>query len=406
MSDTIAVIGAGQAGGWAARTLRDQGFSGRLLLIGNERHPPYERPPLSKGILRGTPAEAPVIFDQPALQKLDIEWLPSVSCLSIERAQRTAMLSDGQQIRYDKLILCTGGRARRLAIPGAELPGVLALRNLDDAQAIADRLEPGKRLVAIGGGWIGLEVAATARTKGLDVTVVEAQPRICARTVPPVVSNHLQALHESHGTRLLAGRQVQRIAALPAGGLQVLLDDGQQLPADIVIVGVGLEPNDELARSAGLECRNGIVVDERCRTSDEHIFAAGDVTVSFNRWHGRPLRLESWQNAQDQGIAAAKAALGQNVRYDPLPRFWSDQYDATIQILGDVESPSGQSVIREDPESGQLIVFRVDGEQLMGAVGINAAARLRDVRRILAQAVPVSAGMLQDPAFDLADIGR
>lgn len=405
VNETIAVVGAGQAGGWAARTLRDQGYAGRVLLIGAEPHPPYERPPLSKGILAGAMVPgAATTLTASALEQLGIEWRPEVVCLSIDAERRKATLSEGKAIHYDKLILCTGGRARTLAIPGADLPGVFTLRTMEEALAIASRFEPGRRVVAIGGGWIGLEVAATARQKGLDAAVVETEPRLCARTVPPEVSRYLLALHERHGTQVFLGSGVESIARMPKGDLAVTLTDGRVLPADIVVTGVGLVPNDELARGANLSCLGGIVVNEQCRTSDPHIFAAGDVTVAFNRWHGRPLRLESWQNAQDQAIAAAKAALGQAVDYAPLPRFWSDQYDATIQILGCIAREGSESVVREDAKSGKFMVFCLDGERLLGILAVKAGGDLREARRILQSGTPVTTQALRDPEFDLESV--
>ena len=405
MSGTIAVVGAGQAGGWAARTLRDQGYDGRVLLVGAERHPPYERPPLSKGMLTGgaTPGGA-TIFTAPALAELRVEWRPGVECLSIDRDRRRAILSEGEAIQYDELILCTGGRARTLIVPGAELPGVFTLRTMEDAAAIAGRFAPGRRLVAIGGGWIGLEVAASARKAGLEATVVEAESRLCARTIPPVASSYLRSLHEGHGTQVRLGVGVECIARTAEGALAVTLGSGEVLPADIVVIGVGLVPNDELARQAGLECRGGIEVDAQCRTSDPHIFAAGDVTAVFSRWYGRRLRLESWQNAQDQGVAAAKAALGKDVSYDPLPRFWSDQYDVTVQILGCIAAERGETVVRQHPESGRLLVFLVDGNRLLGVLGVKAAADLSKARRILQKDKPVLVESLRDPEFDLGSV--
>lgn len=405
MSQSIVVIGAGQAGGWAARTLRDRGHDGRIVLVGRECRPPYERPPLSKGILDGVTApEAATIFAKSVLEQLTIEWRAPVECLSIDRGNRCVLLSDGSTIAYDKLILCTGGRARPLSLPGGNLPGVFQLRSMEDALAIAARLEPGKRLVAVGGGWIGLEVAATANMRGLDVTIIEADARLCARTVPPPASSYLLSLHEQHRTQVLLGCNIERIEPDSAGGLVVALKDGRVLPADIIVVGIGLLPNDELARDAGLECRGGIIVDTQCRTSDERIFAAGDVTLAYNHWHDRRLRLESWQNAQDQGIAAAKAALGMNIQYDPLPRFWSDQYGIRIQMLGCPNSERGILIVRQGRAAGHFMVFCVDSSRLLGAFSVNAASDLREARRILMSGRPVAPAALADPTFDLADL--
>jgi 3-phenylpropionate/trans-cinnamate dioxygenase ferredoxin reductase subunit len=405
MNESIVVVGAGQAGAWAARTLREQGHEGPIVLLGDERHAPYERPPLSKDILAGSAApEAATIFSAAVLGQLAIDWRAPVTCTAIHRDERKVLLSDGSALAYDKLILCTGGRARPLPVPGADLPGVFSLRSLDDAAAIASRLEPGKRLVAIGGGWIGLEVAATARLKGMEVSVVEAEARLCARSVPPQASSYLLSLHERHGAQVLLNCSVEQIEHRADGGLAVVLKEGRVLAADIFVVGIGLLPNDELARDAGLECRGGIIVDAQCRTSDERIFAAGDVTLAHNQWYRKRLRLESWQNAQDQGIAVAKAALGMDIRYDPLPRFWSDQYDIRIQMLGCPGSERGVPVVREDPASGRFMVFCVDDARLLGVLSINAAADLREARRILMTGRPVSVDALGDPAFDLASV--
>jgi 3-phenylpropionate/trans-cinnamate dioxygenase ferredoxin reductase subunit len=405
MNDPVVIIGAGQAGGWAARTLRDQGYEGRIVLVGDEIHAPYERPPLSKAILGGLAGpEAATIFSAAALERLAIEWTAPVKCTSIHRGERTVSLSDGSVVTYDKLILCMGGRARPLALPGGDLPGVFLLRNLDDVYAIASRLEPGKRLVAIGGGWIGLEVAATARLKGLNATIVESDSRLCARSVPAQASGYLQALHERQGAKVLLKCSIKEIRRRPGGGLAVVLEGGRILPADIVVAGIGLLPNDELARDAGLECRGGIIVDAQCRTSDDRIFAAGDVALAHNRWYGKRLRLESWQNAQDQGIAVAKAVLGMDIHYDPLPRFWSEQYNITVQMIGCLSSERGVPVVREDSASGRFMAFWVEDARLKGVLSINAATDLREARRILMTQRPVVADTLRDPTFDLAGV--
>lgn len=404
MTAPIVIVGAGQAGGWAARTLRQEGFGGRIVLLGDESHAPYERPPLSKGILGGsaTPAAA-TLFSRADLEQLAIEWRASSECLSIDRSARELLLSDGTVLIYDKLILCMGGRARQLIVPGADLPGVFVLRSLDDACAIGSQLAPGNKLVAIGGGWIGLEVAATARLKGLNTTIVESEARLCARTVPSQASTFLQDMHQRQGTQVLLNCSVERIERR-SGGLGVVLDGGRVVAADIIVVGIGLLPNDELARNAGLECRGGIVVDINCRTSDECIFAAGDVALAHNQWYERRLRLESWQNAQDQGIAAAKAALGMDVRYDPLPRFWSEQYDVTIQMIGCLSCERGVPVLRENPRTGLFMVFWVADRRLRGVLSVNAGGDLREARRILMTQRPVDANTLADLTFDLADV--
>ena len=403
-STTIVIIGAGQAGGWAARTLREEGFAGRVVLIGDEAHPPYERPPLSKAVLAGeaTP-ESVHLLDVAAMAALSIDWLPSARVASIDRNGRQLMLADGSAIRYDKLILCTGGRARELDVPGADLPGVHTLRTIDDAQRLGPSLKRDARVAVVGGGWIGLEVAATARQRGAAVTVIETMQRLCERSVPQALSAYLQALHAAQGVEVLLGAAVTSFTPAASGGLDVMLSDGCSIPADAVVVGIGLVPNDELARCAGLECDGGVLVDAQCRTSDPDIFAAGDVAVARNSWADRRLRLESWQNAQEQGIAAARSALGRDIHYDPLPWFWSDQHGTNLQIYG-VPSPSHQMVVRGDPATGSFVFFYLEGERLVAALGGNAARDLRFARRLIEKRTQVRAQDLADPGVSLAKL--
>jgi len=262
-------------------------------------------------------------------------------------------------------------------------------------------LEPGRRVVVIGGGWIGLEVAATARKKGADVVVVEAQRRLCERTVPPEISEHLLALHRSHGVRVILGASVADIASNADGLSVVTLADSQTLECDVIVAGVGLVPNDELAREAGLECDGGVVVDSQCRTSDPDILAAGDVAVTPNPWAGRRLRLESWQNAQEQGIAAARSALGLPVDYQPLPWFWSDQYGMNLQIYG-VPLPSHRVVVRGVPGSESFVLLYLDGDVVKAALGPNCAKDLRFARRLIEQRKPVDPQRLGDVAVPMS----
>lgn len=394
---TIVIVGAGQAGGWAAQTLRGEGFGGNIVLIGDEAHRPYERPPLSKSVLAGEALPETTRLQKPeAFDALNVDWRPRVSATRIDRSAKRLHLSGGDVVGYDKLILCTGGRARKPGIPGSELPGVFTLRNLDDAAALGAALAPDKRLLVIGGGWIGLEVAATTRRKGLDVTVVEAMQRLCERTVPPEISGYLQRLHVSNGVRVELGTGIERLAQGADGtGLIATLVDGRTLACDVVLAGIGLIANDELAREAGLQCEGGIVVDPQCRSSDPNILAAGDVAV----WHceraGRRMRLESWQNAQEQGIAAARSALGMAVNHQPLPWFWSDQYGINLQIFG-MPAPEHHRVVRGDMESDSFVVFFLDAGKVVAALGPNAARDLRFARRLIERGASVDAGQLAD----------
>lgn len=392
----IVIVGAGQAGGWAAQTLRAEGFQGRLVLIGDEAHPPHERPPLSKAVLAGQALPDSTRLMKPeAFDALALEWRPCARVHRIDRAAKQIVLAEGEALVYDKLILCTGGRARGLSLPGAHQVLLHTLRTIDDALALAPALGPGRSVVVIGGGWIGLEVAATARQQGAEVVVVETQARLCERTVPAEISEHLLALHRAQGTRVLLGAGVSGFAKGSDGRSVVQLADGSALSSDVIVLGIGLVPNDELAREAGLACDGGVLVDAQCRTSDPDILAAGDVAVSLNSWAGRPLRLESWQNAQEQGIAAARSALGLAVDYQPLPWFWSDQYGMNLQIYG-VPRPSHRVVRRGDAASGSFVLFYLDGDVVQAAMGPNAARDLRFARRLIEQRKSVDPERLAD----------
>jgi len=397
MSDrTIVIVGSGQAGGWAAQTLRHEGFDGRVVLIGNEPHRPYERPPLSKAVLAGEAHVETTYLQKPeAFDALKLDWRPDVSATRIDRTARQLHLSRGEPLRYDSLILCTGGRARRPGIPGSDLHGVFALRSIADAAALGAALVSGKRLLVVGGGWIGLEVAATARKKGLDVTVVEVQSRLCERTVPAEISAYLLRLHTAHGVQVELDVGVEQLTQGPGEALTATLRDGRTLVCDLVLFGIGLIANDELAREAGLACEGGVLVDSQCRSSDPDILAAGDVAVWHCDWATRRMRLESWQNAQEQGIAAARAALGIKVNHQPLPWFWSDQYDVNLQIFG-VPTPKHQVVVRGDVHSNSFVMFFLEADRVAAALGPNAARDLRFARRLIERRTSVDPRQLAD----------
>jgi 3-phenylpropionate/trans-cinnamate dioxygenase ferredoxin reductase subunit len=398
-TDTIVIIGAGQAGGWAAKTLRAEGYAGRIVLIGAERHPAHERPPLSKAVLAGAAApETTHLFKPDEHAALNLDFRAETRATRIDRTGKRVTLESGESIPYDKLIVTTGGTARRLPIPGGDLPRVHYLRTIDDSAAIRAALGPGKKLAVIGGGWIGLEVAATARKLGTSVTVIEALDRLCARTVPPGISAFLRTRHEREAVEIRLGVGVKAIE--DRGRLAILLADGSTVEADAVVAGIGLEPDVALAREAGLTVDNGIVVDEQCRTSDPDIFAAGDCVNTPLPCLGRRVRLESWANAQNQAIVAAKAALGREERYDELPWFWSDQYDVNLQILG-LPARWPEPVVRGDPASGSFSHFYLDGERIAAIVSVNAPRDLRAAKKLVQTRKPVSAASLADPAVQL-----
>lgn len=396
----IVVVGAGQAGGWAAKTLRTGGYAGRIVLAGEERHPPHERPPLSKAVLAGEAApESTHLFKAQELAKLGLELRSETRVTGIDRAAKNIVLASGEAIAYEKLILCTGSRVRRLQAPGADLPKVLYLRTIEDSVALHRRFASCKHVVVIGAGWIGLEVAATARKAGVAVTLVEALDRVCARGVPPEVSRHLLALHEKNGVPVRLGQGVKAIENR-GDGAAVVLNDGSRVPGDLIVVGIGIVPNVELAQAADLAVDNGIIVDERGQTSDPDIFAAGDCANIPLRCLGRRVRLESWANAQDQAIAAAKGTLGQDVRYDELPWFWSDQYDLNLQILG-LPAKWPAAVVRGDPAAGSFSHFYLDGDRIVAIVSLNAPRDLRAAKKLVQTGNPVRAEDLANPAVQL-----
>jgi len=396
---TIAIIGAGQAGGWAAKTLRGEGYAGRIVLIGAERHPSHERPPLSKAVLAGDAApETTHLFKSAEHTALDLDFRAGARATTIDRSAKRVALADGSAVAYDKLILTTGGTARRLPVPGGDSPRAFYLRTIEDSLAIRETLGPGKKLAVIGGGWIGLEVAATARKRGTVVVVVEALDRLCARTVPPGISAFLRVRHEREGVGIRLGVGVK---AIEEGSLlAVRLADGSAVEADAVVVGIGLEPDVALARDAGLVVDNGIIVDEQCRTSDPDIFAAGDCANTPLPCLDRRVRLESWANAQNQAIVAAKAALGQDARYDELPWFWSDQYDVNLQILG-LPARWPEPVVRGDPATGSFSHFYLDGDRIAAIVAVNAPRDLRAAKKLVQTRKSVNPASLADPAVQL-----
>jgi 3-phenylpropionate/trans-cinnamate dioxygenase ferredoxin reductase subunit len=394
----IVIVGAGQSGGWVAKTLRAEGFAGRITLLGDEPHPPHERPPLSKAVLAGAAApESTHLFKAEEFARLGLDFRPGTRATGIDRGAKRVTLASGESLGYDRLVLCTGSRVRKLPVPGAD--SALYLRTIDDAARLRAHLGAGKHLLIIGGGWIGLEVAATARKSGAAATVIEALDRVCARAVPPEVSRHLEALHRRNGAELVLGHGVKAIED-GGGRVAVALADGRRIAGDAIAVGIGIVPNVELAAAAGLAVDNGVVVDDQCRSSDPDIFAAGDCASTPLACLGRRVRLESWANAQNQAIVAAKAALGQDVRYDELPWFWSDQYDMNLQILG-FPARWPEPVVRGDPGRGSFSQFYLDGERIAAIVSVNAPRDLRAAKKLVETRKAVRAESLADPAVQL-----
>jgi 3-phenylpropionate/trans-cinnamate dioxygenase ferredoxin reductase subunit len=365
---TFVIVGAGLACAKAAETLREQGFAGRVVLLGTEPERPYERPPLSKGLLLGTAERDSVhVHDAGWYPSNDVELRTNTRVTAIDRAGRRVRLADGEEIGYDKLLLATGATPRRLPIPGADLDGVLQLRTLADSDRIANAVSAGTRLIVIGAGWIGLEVAAAARTRGATVTVVETAELPLQRVLGDELATVFADLHREHGVTFRFGARTRELRGTGHVS-QVVLDDGTVLDADVVLIAVGVTPNTGLAEQAGLRIDNGILVDRGLRTDDPHIFAAGDVANVDHPLLGARVRVEHWANALHSGPAAALAMLGQEVSYDRLPYFFTDQYDLGMEYAGWVApGATTELVIRGDLDRREFVAFwTVDGRVAAG----------------------------------------
>lgn len=400
----IVVVGAGQAGVQTAEALRAGGFDGELLLLGDEPHAPYHRPPLSKAWLAGEVEAAQLVMRAPeALARKNIALRTGVQVTAIDRAAKTVQLTSGERLAYTGLVLATGARARRLPLAHADAPNVHVLRTKDEASALAAALGDGGPLVVIGGGFIGLEVAATARKKGVAVTVLEAQPRLLARVLPPLLSAWFEALHRTHGVTLRCGVQVEALQAGADGRVTgVRLVGGETLPCGALLLGVGAQANDELARDAGLACERGIVVDACGRTADPAIVAAGDCTAR-RLPDGSLLRLESVQGASEGGKAAAAALLGQDKPFTATPWFWSDQFGHKLQMAG-LAGAATQSVLRGDTAAASFSVWHFAGERLVAVDTVDEARTHLLARKLLDAGVSPTPAQAADAGFDAATL--
>lgn len=398
----FAIVGAGQAGAELAKTLRKRGFAGRVLLYGDEPHLPYRRPPLSKAYLAGEAVlDSFVLLREAQLEKERIEYLRGVHVEKIDRAAKTLHLSNGRSQHYTKLALTTGGRPRPLPLAGADGDNVFTLRRLADVDRLRPELEAGRRVVIVGGGFIGLEVAAVLNKLGLKVTVLEGLPRVLSRVTGPEISAFYEHRHRGAGVELRTAAQLAGFVGAPRA-TAVVLSDGAKLPADVILVGIGQLPNVELAQDAGLKVDNGIVVDEYTQTSDPDVVAAGDCANFPNLLYGRRLRLESVQNALDQSRVAAATMMGAREAYDALPWFWSDQYDLKLQMAG-LSAGYDAKVVRGKVEDGAFAVFYLKDGVVMSADMVNRGAEFGlakkliiaraqpDVRRLADVAVPLKA---------------
>lgn len=401
---SVVIIGAGHGGGAAAAQLRQQGFAGPIVLIGDEQHAPYQRPPLSKGWLKGEVGhDGLTLRPREWYEEAKVELRTSTRVVRIDRAAHQVVLSTGDTVDYDQLIIATGARARKLALPGSDLDGFLELRTIEDAEAIKACFKPGFRLAVIGGGYVGLEVAASARGLGAEVEVLERENRLLARVAGPVLSTFFREVHEGHGVRFHFGCSIEGFEGLDGRVTGVRLVGGDIVPCDAVLIGIGAIPNDELARDAGLDCDNGVVVDDQARTSDPAIFAIGDMTQRPMAIYGRTLRLESVPNALEQARQAAAAIAGAAPPKPETPWFWSDQYDLKLQI-GGLPFDVDQVIVRGDPSTRKFSVFHLSGNKVQAVEAINAPQDFMVGRSMLGQRRAVDPARLSDASIPIKEV--
>lgn len=401
MPSGVVILGAGQAGFQTAFSLRAEGYAEPIALIGDEPHTPYQRPPLSKAFVTGKQDQQRILLrPESYYREHNIGLMAGEKAASIDTASRRVALESGAQLPYDHLVLAVGARNRTLSIPGADLEGVRYLRTLPEAIEIKQRLEQANHVVVIGGGFIGLEIAASARSLGRPVTVIEALPRLMARVVAPVVSEFFRGAHAQRDVRVLVDAQVQELRGSRGKVQEVVLQDGAALPADLVVVGIGVVPNSELALAAGLDVSNGISVDEFLRTRDERIFAIGDCAEYHNAFAGERVRLESVQNAVDQGVCVARTIAGKPAPYHAAPWFWSDQFDVRLQMAG---LPAGHDrvAIRGNPESGKFSVFYFREGRLCAVDSINRPADHLAARKLIAAGTSLTPDQAADEGIVL-----
>ena len=400
MSTTHIIVGAGQAGGWAAIAMRQAGFAGRILLVGEEPWRPYERPPLSKGVL--TEAKEPPVAYFHALERYaeqGIDLLLGREVVEVDGAAHRVRLRDGEVLAYDRLLLTVGGRARHLPAPGGAK--ALYLRTIEDARVIRARLAVARRVVCVGAGVIGLEIASSARARGAEVTVLEALPRAMGRSVSSEGAAFVETLHRDAGVALHFGVIVDAIEDAPSGGFRVVCREGAAFGCDVVIAGVGMQRNMSLAEAAGLALEGGIVVDAQGRTSAPDIYAAGDVTAFHHPVFDRRLRLESWRHAQNHGIAVGKAMCGDMAPYDDIPWFWTDQHGVNLQVAG-LPADAVQTIVRANAPPSVFTAMHLAGDG--SVIGVTAANNPREIRAgqaLIRSRRPIDPAALADPAVPL-----
>ena len=400
MVDTIVIAGAGHGAGQVVATLKQKKFAGKIILIGDEAHLPYQRPPLSKKFLSGD-LDAERLHFKPASfyddPQIDVHLNTSIE--SVDRAGKRAIASDGTEFAYDKLVLALGSRVRKIEVPGHDLPGIHYLRSIADVDAIRSDMSGNKNVVIVGAGYIGLEVAAVCRLQGLDVTVIEMADRVMSRVVSPNVSDYYQLEHTKHGVKLLLSTSLAEFTG-KRRVKRAITDEGQEIPADFAVVGVGILPNSEIAEAAGLAVNNGIVVDDTCRTADPDVYAIGDCTSHPNSIYGRPLRLESVHNALEQAKTAASNICGVESHYSQVPWFWSDQYDLKLQIAG-LSQGYDDVVLRGDPSNGSFACFYLKDDVLIAVDAINSPREFMQSKALIAKRAKIDRDKLANAELAL-----
>jgi 3-phenylpropionate/trans-cinnamate dioxygenase ferredoxin reductase component len=397
---TFVIAGASLAGAKAAEALRAEGFGGRLLLVGAESERPYERPPLSKDYLRGDVGRETVyVHDEGFYAEHDIELRLGRTAVDLNTSTGQLTLDDGETLRYDRLLLATGAEPRTLTIPGNELDGVMYLRSVDDCDALRTRLDRGGAVVVIGAGWIGAEVAASARQRGLDVTVIEPASVPLERVLGTEVGAIYRDIHADHGVRMLVGTGVECFEGGSAVE-RVLTTDGRMLDCDFVVVGVGVQPRTALAARAGIAIENGVLADARLQTGAPDVFVAGDVANAYHPFYGERIRVEHWANALHQGPLAARTMLGHDDVYDRLPYFFSDQYDVGMEYSGHATS-ADRVVLRGDPASREFIAFWLAEGRVLAGMNVNVWDVADTIRALIASREPVDERRLTDPDVPL-----
>jgi 3-phenylpropionate/trans-cinnamate dioxygenase ferredoxin reductase subunit len=392
---TFVIVGASLTGAKAAETLREEGFDGRVVLIGAENERPYERPPLSKDYLRGEAEAKPYVHDDGFYADHDIELRTSTTVERIDPAASEVSLAGGETLGFDRLLLATGAQPRRISVPGADLDGVLTLRTIEDSEAIRTRLDAGGRLVTIGAGWIGAEVAASARQRGCDVTILARAELPLERVLGPELGAIYRDIHADHGVEFIGGASITAIEG-DGSVAAVRLADDRHIEADFVVVGVGVEPRTELAGAAGIATDNGILVDEHLQTSAPGIFAAGDVANARHPFYGTRIRTEHWANALTQGPAAARNMLGRAEPYDRIPYFFSDQYDVGMEYAG-YAATWDDVTFRGDPATREFIAFWLKDDCVVAGMNVNVWDVNEHIQALIRARRPIDRRRLTDP---------